>query len=75
MELIGSEYDPRAAEAKASEKEAAKPKSTGVGDRLKATAQRMRGSKDDQAASKGQAKGQTSGATRKSTTPRKVGGS
>jgi hypothetical protein len=46
-----------------------------VGDRLKATARRLRGSRDDQATSKAQAKGQTSGAARKSTTPRKVGGS
>ena len=75
VELVGSEYDPRTAEAKADEKEAAKPKSRGVGARLKATAQRLRGSKGDQATSKGQAKGQTSGAARKSTTPRKVGGS
>ena len=75
VELVGSEYDPRAAEAKAGEKEAAKPKKRGVADRLKATARRLRGSKDDQATSKGQAKGQTSGAARKSTTPRKVGGS
>ena len=75
VELVGSEYDPRTAEAKASEKEAAKPKKRGVAERLKATARRLRGSKDDQETSKGQAKGQTSGAARKSTTPRKVGGS
>ena len=75
VELVGSEYDPRAAEAKAGEKEAAKPKSRGVGARLKATAQRLRGAKGDQETSKGQVKGQTSGAARKSTTPRKVGGS
>ena len=76
IELVGSEYDPRAAEEKAGAKEAAKPKSRGVGDRLKATARRLRGSKDDQATSpKAQAKGQTGGAARKSTTPRKVGGS
>ena len=75
VELVGSEYDPRAAEAKAGEKEAAKPKGKGVGDRLKAAAQRIRGAKGDQAASKGQAKGQTRGAARKSTTPRKAGGS
>src|SRR4030095_9712850 len=36
IELLGSEYDPRAAEAKTAEKEAAKPKTRGVGDRLKA---------------------------------------
>ena len=73
VELVGSEYDPKAAEAKAGEKEAAKPKK-GVADRLKAAARRLRGAKGDQAAPKGQAKGQTRGA-RKSTTPRKAGGS
>ena len=62
--------------AKTGEKEDDKPQSsTGVGDRLRATARRLRGSRSDQATSKGQAKGQTSGAARKSTTPRKVGGS
>jgi large subunit ribosomal protein L17 len=74
VELVGSEYDPRAAEAKAGEKEAAKPK-RGVGDRLKAAAQRMRGGKKDEGGSKAQAGGQTRGAARKSTTPRKAGGS
>ena len=77
IELVGSEFDPRTAEVKSGDTEGTKPKSRGVGDRLKAAAQRMRRreSKDDQGASKGQAKGQTSGAARKSTTPRKVGGS
>jgi large subunit ribosomal protein L17 len=74
VELVGSEYDPRAAEAKESEdKEAPKPKSKGVGDRLKAAASRMRGGKDQ--GSKAQAGGQTKGAARKATTPRKAGGS
>ena len=75
VELIGSEYNPRKAEEEAAEKEAAKPKTKGVGDRLKAAAQRMRGGKGDQGGSKGQAGGQTKGAARKSTTPRKAGGS
>jgi large subunit ribosomal protein L17 len=74
IELVGSEYDPSLAVEKTSEKEDARPK-TGVGDRLKATARRLRGSKGDQVTSKAQAKGQTTGAARKSTTPRKVGGS
>ena len=76
IELVGSEYDPREAEEKAN-KDAAKPKGKGVADRLKAAAQRLRGSKGDQAAApaKGQAKGQTRGVGRKSTTPRKAGGS
>jgi large subunit ribosomal protein L17 len=75
IELVGSEYNPRAAEAGSGDKEAAKPKSKGVGDRLKAAAQRMRGKKDT-GGSKAQAGGQTrGGAARKSTTPRKAGGS
>jgi large subunit ribosomal protein L17 len=74
VELVGSEYNPRAA-AEQAEKEAAKPKSRSVGDRLKAAAQRMRGGKGDQGSQKAQAKGQTQGAARKSTTPRKAGGS
>jgi large subunit ribosomal protein L17 len=74
VELVGSEYNPRAAEEAAAAKEAAKPKAKSVGDRLKAAAQRMRGPKDT-GSQKGQAKGQTQGAARKSTTPRKAGGS
>jgi large subunit ribosomal protein L17 len=72
VELVGSEYDPKKAEVK-DDKEAAKPKS-GVGERLKAAARRLRGDKGDHSASKGQARGQTRGG-RKSTTPRKAGGS
>ncbi|MDA1183591.1 MAG: 50S ribosomal protein L17 [Acidobacteria bacterium] len=74
IELVGSEYDPTTAEAKTEDKDDAKPR-TGVGDRLKATARRLRGTKGDQAHAKAQTKGQTTGAARKSTTPRKVGGS
>jgi len=74
IELVGSEYDPSTAVAKSDDKEDATPQ-TGVADRLRATARHLRGSKGDQATSKGQAKGQTTGAARKSTTPRKVGGS
>jgi len=52
IELVGSEYNPKAAEEKqAGDKDAAaKPKTRGVGDRLKAAAQRMRPGKGDQAA-------------------------
>jgi len=74
VELVGSEFNPRAAEEAAAQKEGAKPKTKGVGDRLKAAAQRMRGGKGEQGGSKAQAGGQTKGA-RKSTTPRKAGGS
>jgi large subunit ribosomal protein L17 len=77
IELVGSEYNPRAAQdqEKAETEAAAKPKGKGVGDRLRAAAQRMRGGKKDEGASKGQAGGQTRGAARKATTPRKAGGS
>ena len=77
LELVGSEYDPKAAEqAEGAEGEAAKPKTKGVGDRIKAAAQRMRTpKKDDGGGAKAQAKGQTRGGPRKTTTPRKAGGS
>ena len=79
MELVGSEYNPRAAEQKEQEEEAAKPKAKGVGERIKAAAQRMRTKKNEESPGrekgKGQAKGQTRGAARKSTAPRKQGGS
>jgi len=73
IELVGSEWAPKAA-TEAGEKDAPK-KSKGVGERLRqAVAQRIRGGKDE-GGSKGQAKGQTQGAARKTTTPRKAGGS
>ena len=75
VELVGSEYDPRAAEANAEAKEGARARRKGVGDRLKAAAQRMRGGKKDEGGSKAQAGGQTRGRAQKSTTPRKAGGS
>jgi ribosomal protein L17 len=74
MELVGSEYNPRAhQEAEGEHKEAPK-KAKGVGDRLRQAAQRMRG-KQDEGGHKAQAKGQTAGRAQKSTTPRKAGGS
>jgi len=74
VELVGSEYNPQAAKAEPAGAEEGAKKSRSVGERLKRAAQRMRGSKGD-AGSKAQAKGQTQGATRRSTTPRKAGGS
>jgi large subunit ribosomal protein L17 len=73
VELVGSEFDPRAkVEA---EGEAEKPKAKGVGGRLRAAADRMRGTKKgDDDSKKVQAK-PSKGVTRKSTTPRKAGGS
>ena len=73
VELVGSEYNPKAAEETAAEQDA-KPKSKGVGDRLKAAASRVRLTKADQGGSKGQAGGQTKGKAQKSSTPRKAGG-
>jgi large subunit ribosomal protein L17 len=78
VELVGSEYNPRAEQAPAEGEHKETPKKTkGVGDRLKQAAQRMRGAKAETpgAGSKAQAKGQTRGRAQKSTTPRKAGGS
>jgi large subunit ribosomal protein L17 len=77
VELVGSEFNPRAAaEAEAKKAEAAPAKPKGVGGRLKAAADRMRGKKDaDGGAQKAKASKPAKGATRKSTTPRKAGGS
>ncbi len=74
IELVGSEYNPKAAEKSAGE-ETVKPKSKGIGERLKATARRMRGGQSEQGGSKAQAKGQTKGGSRQTSTPRKAGGS
>jgi large subunit ribosomal protein L17 len=73
VELVGSEYNPKAAEEAAAEKEAAKPKSKTVGERLRQAASRVRTPKD-QGGSKAQAGGQTKGKAQKSSTPRKAGG-
>jgi len=76
VELIGSEFNPRAkaeADAKAQD---AKPKATGVGGRLRAAAERLRGKKDEDraendAASKRGAGGKGGGAGRQR--PKKQG--
>ena len=78
IELVGSEFNPRAeAEAAASQTEA-EPKAKGVGGRLKAAANRIRGGKKadgGDAAPKAKATKPAKTAVRKSTTPRKAGGS
>jgi hypothetical protein len=71
--LVGSEYNP-AAKADKDEGEEAPKKAKGVGERIKRAAQRIRGGQGE-GGSKAQAGGQTKGAARKSTTPRKAGGS
>ena len=78
VELVGSEFDPKAhAEAEATED--AKPKAKGVGGRLRAAAERLRGKKDEAEAAGGGAGKKASkparGVSRKTTTPRKAGGS
>jgi large subunit ribosomal protein L17 len=72
VELVGSEFNPRA-KAEAEAAEGAKPKAKGVGGRLRAAAERLRGKKKDddtQVAPK-----PSRGVSRKTTTPRKAGGS
>ncbi len=75
VELVGSEFNPRAkAEAEAKNAEAAPAKPKGVGGRLRAAAERLRGKKDDDGGKKAATK-PAKGVSRKSTTPRKAGGS
>ena len=71
VELVGSEYDPKAT-PKAS-KTAEAPKTKGVGDRIRAAAERLRGKKED-AEAKGARGASTKGArAAKRTTPQKSG--
>ena len=72
IELVGSEWAPKVEEP--AEKDAPK-KTKSVGDRLRQAARNIRGGGKDGGGSKAQAKGQTQGAARKATTPRKAGGS
>lgn len=78
VELVGSEFDPKkAAEEKAAAAEAGEaPKSKKtVGDRLKAAASKIRGEKKDKGAAPSKASKPARGAAKKTTTPRKAGGS
>ena len=80
--LVGSQYTPEQksvelpdVESSEENKSVTKTKK-GVGERLRAAARRIRNPKQsDGGASKAQTKSQTRGTTRKSTTPRKQGGS
>jgi large subunit ribosomal protein L17 len=77
VELVGSEFDPKA-QAGAEKAAEAKPKAKGVGDRLRAAAERLRGKKDEvEGGKKASAKPSkpSRGVARKTTTPRKAGGS
>lgn len=71
VELVGSEFNPRA-QAEGEAKSEEKPKAKGVGGRLRAAAERMRGKKDD-GGGKVSTK-PTKGVRQKTTTPRKAGG-
>ncbi len=81
IELVGSEFDPKKAEAEkaAQEQPAEGAKQKSVGERLKAAAQSLRGAGKKDAAKDDQTRGKASkparGAAKKSTTPRKAGGS
>ena len=75
VELVGSEYDPKA-KAEGEPTEEAKPKAKGVGGRLRAAAERLRGKKDDTEGGGGKkATKPAKGTARRATTPRKAGGS
>jgi large subunit ribosomal protein L17 len=75
LELLGSEYDPKAAPRQTKTAEA--PKTKGVGDRIRAAAERLRGKKEgkkEDADAKAARGASTKGArTAKRTTPQKSG--
>ena len=76
IELVGSEYNPNLEKATASTE--AVPEKKSVASRLKSVAQRLRGkatSESDKAERKAKASGPAGGAKKKTSTPRKVGGS
>ena len=76
VELVGSEFNPRAAAEAEAKKAEGTSKPKGVGGRLKAAAERLRGGKKDDTGDGGKKASKPSkGVTRKSTTPRKAGGS
>jgi large subunit ribosomal protein L17 len=73
VELIGSEFDPNAKVE--TPEDAEKPKSKGVAGRLRAAAERLRGTKKGDDDSRKVTAKPSRGVTRKTTTPRKAGGS
>ena len=83
IELLGSEFDPKKAAADKAEQEAAgdAPKAQkSVGERLRSAAQSLRGGKKETKppkgdATRGKAGKPAKGAAKKTTTPRKAGGS
>jgi large subunit ribosomal protein L17 len=78
IELLVSEYDPKKAEAEKAEQEGAAeaPKQRSVGERLRSAAQNLRGKKEAKADQpRAKASKPARGAAKKTTTPRKAGGS
>ncbi len=78
IELLGSEYDPKKAEAEKAEQEGAAegPKQKSVGERLRSAAQNIRGKKENKTdAPRAKASKPARGAAKQTTTPRKAGGS
>jgi large subunit ribosomal protein L17 len=74
VELVGSEFNPKA-KTEGEGTEAPKSKAKGVGDRLRAAAERLRGKKEDKEGAGKVSSKPSKGVARKSTTPRKAGGS
>ena len=70
VELVGSEFNPKA-KAEGEAAEGAKPKAKGVGGRLRAAAERLRGKKDDAEGAPKVSTKPAKGAARKATTPQK----
>ena len=80
IELVGSEYDPKKAEAEKAQQEGGTeaPAKKSVGERLRAAAQSLRGTKKDAKGTdvtRAKASKPAKGAAKKTTTPRKAGGS
>jgi large subunit ribosomal protein L17 len=72
LELVGSEFDPKAVSKDT--KTTDTPKAKGVGERIRAAAERIRGKKEDDAESKKAARGgSTKGRSAKRQTPQKSG--
>ncbi len=75
VELVGSEFNPRAKAEAEAKGEGEKPKAKGMRERLRAAAERVRGKKGEEGSSGKPSTKPSKGVTRKSTTPRKAGGS
>jgi large subunit ribosomal protein L17 len=75
VELVGSEFNPRAKAESEAKAEGEKPKAKGMRERLRAAAERVRGGKKGVEEDAHKASKPAKDVVRKSTTPRKAGGS